>query len=268
MTAGPIVVATDFSARSDRAVDRAILLAEQLSRPLKVIHATELSENSQADRKRLERQLRELVRDADCEVDLLCPSGTVPEAIIGAVRESGASLLVMGVARYNSVGDYFLGTAVDHVLRYSEIPTLVVKRRASGPYRRVLVGTDFSEASRQVLDQAQALLPEADFHAVHAYHVPFDGWQKAEYIRDELREHVDSEMAKFTRDHDHLEGETVEGETGRVIARALERHDCQLIAIGSHGHSGFRQALLGSTTSDLLRELDADVLVFPPAKDA
>lgn len=53
-----------------------------------------------------------------------------------------------------------------------------------------------------------------------------------------------------------------------MIARALERHDCQLIAIGSHGHSGFRQALLGSTTSDLLRELDADVLVFPPAKDA
>lgn len=266
MSTGPIVVATDFSARSDRAVDRAVLLAEQLSRPLKLIHAIELSHDCDRDGERLERRLRELVRGADCDVELLCPRGTVPEAIVDAVRDAGASLLIMAVARYNSVGDYFLGTAVDHVLRHCEVPTLVVKRRPAGHYQRVLVGTDFSVAARQVLDKAQALLPDAEFHAVHAYHVPFDGWQKAEYVREELRDHVEAEMKKFTEGHANLTGETVEGETGRVIAKALERHDCQLIAIGSHGHSGFRQALLGSTTSDLLRELDADVLVFAPER--
>lgn len=263
---GPIVVATDFSARSDRAVDRAMLLAKQLSRPLKIVHAIDLPHNCKTDKDRIERQLRELIQGADGDVELLCPRGTVPEAIVDAVRDSGASVLVIAVSRYNSVGDYFLGTSVDHVLRRCEVPTLVVKRRPAGYYERVLVGTDFSAAARKVLDDAQALLPDAEFHAVHAYHIPFDGRQKAEYIRDELRDHVEAEMKKFVDGHERLTGETIEGETGRIIAKAIERHESQLVAIGSHGHSGFRQAMLGSTTSDLLRELDADVLVFPPER--
>lgn len=35
-----------------------------------------------------------------------------------------------------------------------------------------------------------------------------------------------------------------------------------LVVLGSHGMSGFRQAALGSVTSDLLRTLASDILVI------
>lgn len=264
MDNGPIVVASDFSARSDRAVDRAIGLARQLSRPLKLVHAIEPARSAEIDRDRIERRMRELVGDTAAEIELLCPEDKVTDALVDAVSDCGGSLLVLAVARYNSVGDYFLGTAVDHVLRHCKVPTLVVKRRPSGPYTRVVVGTDFSPAASAVLQKTRALLPDAHIHVVHAYHVPYEAWQKADYVREELREHVEAEMERFTAGQENVTGECVEGETGRVIERAIERHDCQLAAIGSHGYGGFRQALLGSTTSDLLRQLDADVVVFRP----
>ncbi len=266
MDNGPIIVASDFSARSDRAVDRAIVLAEQLSRSLKLVHALDPASSAECDRDRLDRRMRELLGDAEAEVELLCPEGKVTDALVEAVSDSGGSLLVLAIARYNTVGDYFLGTAVDHVLRHCSVPTLVVKRRPSDPYTRVIVGTDFSSAAGAVLERTRALLPDAHIHVVHAYHIPFEGWQKAEYVREELRDHVEAEMERFTSGHDNVTGECIEGETGRVIEQAIERHDCQLAAIGSHGYGGFRQALLGSTTSDLLRQLDADVVVFRPER--
>lgn len=266
MDNGPIVVASDFSARSDRAVDRALALAEQLSRSLKLVHAIDPARSAQTDRDRIERRMRELVGDAEADVELLCPEDKVTDALVDAVRDCDGSLLMLAVARYNSIGDYFLGTAVDHVLRHCTVPTLVVKRRPSGPYTSVVVGTDFSPAASAVLERTRAFLPDAHIHVVHAYHIPYEGWQKAEYVREELRDHVEAEMKNFIEGHDNVTGECKEGETGRVIEQAIERHDCQLAAIGSHGYGGFRQALLGSTTSDLLRQLDADVVVFRPEK--
>ena len=41
MPKSPILVATDLSARSDRAVDRAIQLAQEMSCPLMVAHVVE-----------------------------------------------------------------------------------------------------------------------------------------------------------------------------------------------------------------------------------
>ena len=46
---------------------------------------------------------------------------------------------------------------------------LVVKRPVRGPYRRVLVATDFSDQSGQALEFSLRLAPGAKVHILHAY---------------------------------------------------------------------------------------------------
>ncbi len=52
----------------------------------------------------------------------------------------------------------------------------------------------------------------------------------------------------------------------REIVHTAEQHACDLIFIGSHGRSGWGQALLGSTTSKVLSSCQIPVLVYRLAK--
>jgi len=50
--------------------------------------------------------------------------------------------------------------------------------------------------------------------------------------------------------------------TAQKIAELAEQRDCDLIFIGSHGRSGWEQALLGSVTAKLLALCQIPVLVY------
>lgn len=53
---------------------------------------------------------------------------------------------------------------------------------------------------------------------------------------------------------------------GREIVNTATQHGCDLIFIGSHGRSGWGQALLGSTTTKVLSTCQIPVLVYRMAK--
>lgn len=56
--------------------------------------------------------------------------------------------------------------------------------------------------------------------------------------------------------------------TAREIVHIADSHACDLIFIGSHGRSGWGQALLGSVTSKVLSSCQTPVLVYRLAKQA
>lgn len=56
--------------------------------------------------------------------------------------------------------------------------------------------------------------------------------------------------------------------TARQIVSTAEKHGCDLIFMGSHGRSGWGQALLGSVTSKVLSTCDIPVLVYRLPKPA
>ena len=49
----------------------------------------------------------------------------------------------------------------------------------------------------------------------------------------------------------------------QAIAHHAQRNDCDLIALSSHGRSGFRRLVLGSVAEAVLRHSPVPVLVFP-----
>ncbi len=134
----PILVATDLNARSDRAVDRATDLAEEWGVRLIVLHALEPGSRLEARPELAAQAIRAALPDPDAEVDVIPATGPAPAMILDAAASADCGLIVTGAARFNHVGDFLIGTAVDHVVRHASAPVLVVKQRPHGPYTLVL----------------------------------------------------------------------------------------------------------------------------------
>ncbi|AWW74919.1 hypothetical protein CD351_10830 [Erythrobacter sp. KY5] len=269
-----IAVATDFSPRADRAVDRAKLLQKQMGGKLLVIHATNLAADDPPDMDDLNRKMRlsSGLQPVAGEVKFLYPSGTPTKAIAISCDKQGVDMLCLGPARYNTLGDYFLGTAVDYILRSTTKPVLVVKLRAHTEYREIVAGTDFSPGSAHAILTAARMFPEVKVHVVNAWQVPFRAFNKDAYAADEVERDHNKKLAEFMAGLAEREGrladatsEVIQGDACDALRQAIAVNPDALVVVGSHGTSGFKQATIGSVTSELLRYLDADTLVINSA---
>ena len=120
--------------------------------------------------------------------------------------------------------------------------------------RRIVVGVDGFESSKAALRWAirQAKLTGAVVEAVTAWHVPVGtGWVPAgdmpDYQEDAftvLAEAID-EMCAIDPDV-QVCPRVVEGRAGPVLVDAADGAD--LLVVGSSGHGGLAQALLGSVS--------------------
>lgn len=267
---GPIIAATDFSSRADRAVDRAIMLGKELSFDVDLLHVIEYAPAQTVDVKALDRKMRQIMPEgADLPVRFVYPQGAVPAAIAEHAEEVDAPMIVIGVARHNSIGDYILGTAVDRVIRGTSVPVLVVKNRPRKPYGKVLLATDFSEPSKRAIEWAAATFPEAELHLLHAYHVPFGAWNQAPYVAEEMEKEAGERLAAMVREmpEELAQRFTVHVRKGNLCAAVnalIEEAGIDLVALGSQGESGFRHATIGSQASAVLENAKADTVVIAP----
>jgi nucleotide-binding universal stress UspA family protein len=130
-----IVVGTDFSPESRRAVGYAADFAKALGASLAVVHVDEkaafvpgsdLAETELAeDRAAMEEHLRE-VRSRDVPVRGIVRPGLPAEGLCDTVRDLGADLLIIGESACG-VADVVLGGIAPRVLRAAPCPVLVVR---------------------------------------------------------------------------------------------------------------------------------------------
>ncbi|MBU3991457.1 MAG: universal stress protein [Alphaproteobacteria bacterium] len=264
----PVLVATDLSARSDRAVDRATYLAEKWGVRLIVLHALEPGSQLEAEPDRAAQAIRAVLLNPEADVDVIPAIGPAPAMIVDAAASAGCGLIVTGVARFNDIGDYFIGTAVDHVVRHANAPVLVVKQRPHGPYTSILVATDYSQCSRQALIKAARLFPDAAIHLVHAYHVPFESRLKSADVREYVTQEAQAELDAFVQDpiipadvRARITARLGYGELQAVVANTADEVGSNLIVLGTHGLSGFVQTMIGSWAEALLQYLRHDTLM-------
>lgn len=260
-----ILLASDFSARSDRPLDRALQLARESGGRVVIAHVLG-KEDRDADTATLDSLRADLPPDAR-QAELVLRSGSAPKALAAIAAERASDLIVTGVARYNSLGDFILGTMVDHVIRNATAPVLVVRRRAFGRYARMVVATDLSDCSRAALLVAARIFPGTPIRLIHAFHVPFEAWLKSEDMKQHMRAEAEQGLAAFLAHpaiapiRARIEARAEEGETGTVVIRHLRASDAALLVLGTHGRSGFSHATIGSHAKALLEAADTDVLM-------
>ena len=268
-TGTSVLVATDLSPRCDRAVDRAAMLASEWNTRLKVVHVLDEAPKGKTGAQLTEDTVRATLPSPSTPADILLPTGSPPVTIAAIAEEQGSGVIVTGVARFNDLRDYVLGTAVDYIIRHATIPVLVVKQRPRSAYRTVLVATDLSNASRAALVHAARLFPDASLHLVHAAQIPFETWLDSEQARTELQADANHKLAAFLGHpdigqdvRDRVQVHIGYGEIGTVLDTALAETNADLLVLGTNGASGLRQATLGSTAASLLSWVPQDTLVM------
>jgi universal stress protein E len=283
-----ILVASDLSKRSRRAIRRAVALARQFGAELIALHVADDDRPEEliaAECRSAEAALREHLAAAGAEglapQPVITTSAGDPFKVISDEADRvEADLIVVGAHRKRLLGDVFTGTTIERVMRLGSRPVLMVNRDGEKPYRQVLAAVDLSEASAHALRTARAigLLDPAHAAAVHGFIPLGEGMMYyANVDQKRIEEHVAisasearAALGGFLRDNGFTDMADVlfveKGGPYEAIEIGVSKFRPDLLVIGTRGHSGVKRILLGSVADQVLRQIDTDILAVPPRR--
>lgn len=144
--------------------------------------------------------------------------------------------------------------------------------------RTILWPTDFSEASQHAFDHAAAIARwySARVVALHAFSPLF---AEVPALAGADEDEIDFDTAAGQRQllrldlgarasAVDLEVDAIQAPPAATIVEYAERHDVDLIVMGTHGAGGFEHLILGSVTEKVLRKARCPVLTVPPRAQA
>jgi nucleotide-binding universal stress UspA family protein len=178
-----VLIATDFSDASERALAYSLAIAHRYSCALSVVHAIQPEPREQIpmeplprelNRRRLEaeQQMKNLGEEAglnDLEHDLLLEQGPVWDVLASVIQREKADLLVLGTRGRGGLKKLALGSVAEEVLHLAPCPVLTVGPHvapadcATVEFKGILFATDFGPASAKAFPYALSLAE--DYHA-------------------------------------------------------------------------------------------------------
>lgn len=289
-----IVVATDFSAAAEQAVQRAARIAQAQQAELHLIHVVrpldlypgltwgpdELGQHDEAlrhsEQSLLEEQAAVLGDAFGIRVQAATLLGRVHNEIAAYAKEVAADLVVSGARGENSLLDLVLGSTASRLLRVATCPVLIVRKPAAEPYGKVLAAVDFSPVSAQVLAQALEIAGDAQVDVVHVLGSEVERrLRKAKLAGVDVADWLERQRSEAGRHLDTLlsalgGGRTVgrrllPGLASAVICQEIEDTEADLVVLGRHGYGGGLQDwMLGSVSKDVALAASCDVLLIHP----
>ncbi|RDD62485.1 universal stress protein [Ferruginivarius sediminum] len=282
-----ILVATDFSERSDRALRRATMLAKQTGAALSLIHVIDddqperIVESERDAASQLLYEQSATLRNMDgvtCDTQVIL--GAPFAGIVQAVGDRTPDLLVIGPHRRQALRDMFIGTTAERTIRSVACPVLMANSPPVGSYRNVLLTADLSDGSHSAIDSFASLKMAggARTSVVYVFDAPTLGLaighampkeDKEYYLKKECEDAarklaqfmgpLDVELAEHIVRHDN-------SNPANEILTVAEETEAGLIVVGTRGRSGLAKLLLGSVAEAVLRKAEVDVLAVPPKR--
>lgn len=279
-----ILLATDLSARCDRALERAAQLTKEWQAKLIALNVIDVPNtpdqmlawvDNKSDDSVLHVAAKQMARDvADLgiSVSMQVVRSTDTAATIQKTALNNASdMIVTGMARNEILGRFLLGSTVTDLSRTVPIPLLVVRNRVHAPYQHILVATDFSESSKLALQLTSRWFPGRMLTVYHAHEAPFSGFSSKQL---EISRHLEQdEFADFIKNSNLPANISVKpaielGMPAPAMTQYVRDHDIDLVVIGSNHKRGLLGEILGSNVSALLDWLPCDTLVVPYPADS
>ncbi len=289
-----ILVATDFSPASQRAVTRAAELAREHAATLHLVHATpewslfsrwasarpqhyeQITRSAQTE---LDRELTRVQSTFSVDADGSVQKGKASEVIVSAIRAIEPDLVVAGARGEHQplYAPAALGGTSLKLLFRAEHPLLFVREGPPLRYRTSIAAVNEpTDLSKRIVLWAGALVPSGNCHIVHAYDAPYsermrlcgiDSVAIEACIGDTeaaARASLDKLVAAaVTDEHAHLH--LVQGNPLGILVTEIARHCPQLVIIGRHeperGESLHNP--IGSMGLRMAYHIPVDVLVVP-----
>jgi nucleotide-binding universal stress UspA family protein len=280
-----VLACVDQSRFADYVADYAAWAAKRMSAPLELLHVIErhpetaghrdlsgaigidaqqqlLSALSDEDESRsraareqgrmfLNRLRERALASGVAATDIRQRHGNLQETL--AEQAAQVRLFVLG-RRGESAGhtQRDLGRNVENVVRSLTKPILTISKEFTQP-TRAMIAFDGGIVTRRGVEMVAAspLFKGLPVHLLMSGRPGREAPKKLEWARQTL------EAAGFD-----APASLVPGDAERVIARAVQDHDIDILIMGAYSHSPLRNLLMGSKTSDLLRSATVPTLLL------
>ena len=293
-----VLVPIDFSERSLELLEYARALTKQFGADLHLVHVYEpdypltsvmgmpLALPPVQVAQGVRRHLKDVAKKFGFELrpgNTHAIEGRAFEEICRLSRERKIDLVIVSTRGNTGVKHLLLGSTAERIVRYSPCPVLVVHPRARNGklarpdllFGKILVPIDFSECSLKGLEYAKALAKQFGSKLVLLNSVAFQYYITSdEYARYDLPLLMEQEEKASRRQMRDLiektdwEGIEVRpslqiGHAGQQICARAAGHHADLIVTSTHGTTGFKHILVGSTAEYVVRHATCPVLVIP-----
>ena len=280
-----IMLATDFSERSDRALRRAVILARAHDAVLDIVHVVDddrprrIVDHEVNDARQLLSELTRSLNDLDgvsCSTQIVLDDPFA--GIVKEVAKASPDLLVIGPHRRQILRDVFVGTTAERTIRAVSCPVLMVNGPPVGPWRHVLQTTDLSETAEKALKRFTGLglgaggrssvLTVFDAPALRLAMSDSIGKAGRENYLNDLRAEALQSLAAFTARLGIGPAEKVvrpeETTVANEILKAALELNADLIVVATQGKGAVARMVLGSVAQQVLKDAQCDVLAMPP----
>ena len=300
-----ILVPIDFSKMSVQAIGTAKRLAQRFVANIHLVHVYEFYRPSRYiaptpplmpfsvvtfERYRtgeLDERLRALAKKhglpsgGTCHVE----SGTSPfNEICAIARDIPADVIVISTHGYTGLKHVFLGSTAERVVQHSPCPVFVARhsdRRAKTgqafTLNTILVPVDFSSCSLDGLNYAISFADRVGaklilFHAVQLAPYTSGGFAyDLSSLEEAAQKDAERQMQEFVRMAKFggvkFETAITMGPPAKEISTFAQNHKVDLIITSTHGRTGWKHMLIGSTAEHVVRYSRSPVLVVPSHPD-
>jgi nucleotide-binding universal stress UspA family protein len=277
-----VLFPTDLSPESDRAFDHARLLAKSFEASLVLYHAVQVPDHRQAHWAfahehevwaMAERHARECLARRAETLDvahrvIVERSVSVHRGLVELIRAAQPDLTVLATHGRDGLAHLLLGSVAEKVVQHAFRPVLCVREPDHGralPYRRILVPTDFSVASRLAFPMAALLARRFSAEVVALNVVPAPSLSALAGAPEPSAGPVsESTLQKYFQED--FPGLDVTARVGRGavwdgIVRVAREERADLVVMATRGHDSLADRVMGSNTERVVRHAPCPVLV-------
>ena len=294
-----IVVGYDNSPAADIALEQALLLAQQFSGDVVVVHISDVPVTSilqletaakapksepipmlatlDGIRASLYAKLSARVASCPVPVSLEFSMNEAATGIRDAAKRWKASAIAVGTHARTGVSHALIGSVAEGVVRGALVPVIVVREKMPvKPFQRIVVAIDTSEPSTRASATALALAREHSVRLVYCSVVDTASIVQPTGDMPFNPRHLISGMREAA--HDALEfavqnanlidvypdtevADAIDAATG--IVDVARRHHADAIIVGNHKRGDVERFFVGSTAESVMRHSDVSVIVVP-----
>lgn len=280
-----ILVPTDFSKEAQIALDVASQIAKKANAEIVLLHVIEdvtsdsFNVEGQIDnadhwedrifiKKLIERsklqlsQSAEVVHQAGVGVSQEIRMGTPFNGIHRIISEQNVDLVVMGTAGLTKLEEMIIGSNTEKVVRHSNCPVLSVHEKpASTNFKNIVYATSMSE-DEVAFSRVVRNMQERYDATVHMVRINTPG----NFQRDAIVKKNMGDFAKKLQLKNYTLNVFNDLSEEEGIIYFADSINADLIAMATHGRTGFAHVLAGSIAEDVVSHATRPVLTFVTKK--
>ena len=278
-----ILVPTDFSKEAAIATDLAFDIAKKSGADLILLHVVEAGESTSSsfniegqvattgnsiDKlftlkliEKTRKQLQKAVSDprlSAVRVDGQMRVGNAYHGMRTIIAEQKVDLVVMGTSGKTGVEGMLIGSNTDKIIRTSHCPVLtVVKKPATTDFKNIVYATSMS-ANEEVFSRVVKRTQQIYGATVHLVRINTPGDFQRDYIVKGYMEKFAKKLLLKNFTMNIFNDLSVE----EGIIRFADQVNADLIAMATHGRSGFAHVIAGSVAEEVASHSSRPVLTY------